>query len=167
MQAKLTTKGIRMRKALIITGASAGIALVTGIGLVTSSNFNEVQVPMAGEETIIEIEYVETPQEADIVIEGLVENSEPKAEIVEEVELSECEKLKQEVLEKYGTFDFLSILRHAWNGKAGEHLDQLGVKTWEEFKERFDKEFPVRGATPLHMAEYFIKLDKAINDVCK
>lgn len=151
-------------------GGALGASLIVG-GVVNSNVFNGEKIPMTGEETIIEeqaveVEYVPTPEQADIVVEKVIDEAiEPKAEIVEEI--SECERMKKEVLDTYGTMDFLEIIRRGWNGKAGEHLDQLGVKTWEEFKERFKTDARVRGATPIPVAEMFINLDNAINKACE
>lgn len=159
-------------------GGALGASLIVG-GIATSNIFNGEKIPMAGDETIIEekiedveVKYVPTPEQADIVVEEVIDEVvEPKAEIVEETiaveEISECERMKKEVLDTYGTMDFLEIIRRGWNGKAGEHLDQLGVKTWEEFKERFQTDVRVRGATLLPVAEMFINLDNAINKACE
>lgn len=157
-------------------GGALGASLIVG-GVATSNMFNGEKIPMTGEETVIEeqvveVEYVPTPEQSDIVVEEVIDEVvEPKAEIVEETvaveEISECERMKKEVLDTYGTLDFLEIIRRGWNGKAGEHLDQLGVKTWEEFKERFKTDARVRGATQVLVAEMFIKLDNAINKACE
>jgi len=160
------------KKIIYAVGLGGALSASLAIGGVANSNiFNGEKLPMTGEETIIEeqaieVEYVPTPEQADIVIEEVIDEVvEPKAEIVEEP--SDCERMKKEVLDTYGTMDFLEIIRRGWNGKAGEHLDQLGVKTWEEFKERFKTDVRVRGATLLPVAEMFINLDNAINKACE
>lgn len=166
-----------MNKKIIYTIGIGGVLSASLlVGSITNSDiFNGEKIPMTGEETIIEAQIEEvsyTPEQTNVVAaEPEAEVIEPTYEAAEETvavkEISECERMKKEVMDTYGTMDFLEIIRRGWNGKAGEHLDQLGVKTWEEFKERFQTDVRVRGATPVPVAEMFINLDNAIKEACK
>lgn len=81
-----------MKKMILATLTAGAITAVGGIAVATI-NQNQIGAPMSQEpQTIIEepeveeieVEYVKTPEEADIVIEKIIDEPvEPKAEIVE------------------------------------------------------------------------------------
>lgn len=81
-----------MKKILLATLTAGAITAVGGIAVATI-NQNQIGVPMneepqtiieEPEEEIVEVEYVDTPEEADIVVEKIIDEPvKPKAEVIE------------------------------------------------------------------------------------
>lgn len=165
-------------------GGALGASLIVG-GVATSNIFNGEKIPMTGEETIIEeqvveVEYVPTPEQADIVVEEVIDEVvEPKAEIVEEHKQTPeeaCEVAKKVMLEKFGTLDFFEAVSSLPNAKA--NLERLGITDWETIRAEYyygdvllfiprnPRSFVYQIASQQNL-RLLVSLDRDINNNCK
>ena len=169
-------------------GGALGASLIVG-GVATSDMFNGEKIPMTGEETIVEeqvaeVEYVPTPEQADIVVEEVIDEVvEPKAEIVEEqaeehkqTPEEACEVAKKVMLEKFGTLDFFEAVSSLPNAKG--NLERLGITDWETiraeyyygdvmlFVPRNPRSFVHQIASQQNL-RMLVSLDRDINNNCK
>lgn len=142
-----------MKKIIIATLTAGAITAVGGIAVATI-NQNQIGAPMSQEpqtiieepeEEIVEVEYVKTPEEADIVIEKIIDEPvEPKAEVIEPknveepkaVEKDECQEFLDYLTNVYGSTNVLDVMRKG-HKNISDILDRNNITEWKDFETRY------------------------------
>lgn len=172
-----------MKKILIATLTAGAITAAGGITVATI-NQNQIGVPMSEEpqtiieepeEEIVEVEYVDTPEEADIVIEKIIDEPvKAKAEVIEPtkveepkaVEKDECQEFKDFMIGRYGSLDFLAVIK-AYRKGIPAMLDEAGIKTWEDFKTHYEANDSIASVIPPFVYNEAKGLEAKYNELCK
>lgn len=155
-----------MKKIILGTIAVATTAVVGGV-VVATINENQIGVPMSEEpQTIIEeqvetieIEYTPIKEEADIVVERIIEEKvEPKAEVIEPKpepvvetnEKDECQEFLNYLVNVYGSTNVLDVIRKGHKA-VSDILDRNNITEWEDFETRYLNHDIELSAIPQHV----------------
>ena len=105
-----------------------------------------------------EVEYVPTKEEADVVVERIIEEKvEPKAEVIEpksepivETEKDECQEFLDYLTNVYGSTNVLDVLRKG-HKNISDLLDRNNITEWEDFETRYLNHDVELSAVPQHV----------------
>ena len=125
--------------------------------------------PKEEETKPVEAKIIDEPVQAksEVVETQLVEQPQPKSEPTTQPkaeEKSECEQFLDYMKGRYGSTDFLDVVK-AYRKGIDKVLDGLGIKTWEELKNRCENEGFI--FNPENAYKEAKALEYRYNELCK